>query len=188
MHTHQCTARVSIRSLLRALPVSLAIVLLAACNAPGESNSSSGSGGSMSLALPDSIQPSALPDGALSATVSASCVNNGAPRTLTDSDGDGMFTGRIENVPRGSCTFVIVFTFADAEFGDIDLVRAERTLHIGSGNNQLVLQQGDYELLDDDGDGVSNLAELDDANRTHPLTRPDWGELFWGEEKWTAGN
>ena len=174
-------------SLHRVLLIAFVVFGIAACG-PQDSQSNARPGDSnVSVAMPESIVPSALPaGGTLSATVSSSCVAGGAPQALTN-DGSGNFTGTITGVATGNCTFTIVFLFQDPDFGQIELVTASRTINVGGGTNTLGFGQSDYVETDTDGDGVPNLDELDDTNRSDPTTAPIWGQAAWGFEKWTAG-
>ncbi len=171
----------------RVLLVAVVVLGVAACGRQDSQSNADPSEPNVSVTLPDSIVPDALPaGGTLSATVSSSCVAGGAPQALIN-DGSGNFTGTLSGVAVGNCTFTIVFMFQDPDFGAVELVTASQTINVGAGSTNLEFGQGDYAETDTDGDGVPNLDELDDANRSDPTTRPLWGEAAWGLEKWTAG-
>ena len=164
----------------------LTLLGIAACGQQDSQSNANDGDSNISVAMPESIVPAQLPaGGVLSATISSSCVAGGAPQALTN-DGSGNFSGTLTGVATGNCTFNLVFMFQDPDFGSIQLVTASQTINVGSGSNLLNFGQNDYVETDTDGDGVPNLDEIDDTNRSDPTTRPVWGEAAWGLEKWTT--
>ena len=123
--------------------------------------------------------------GILSATVNAACLNGGQPAVLSD-DGAGNFRGSFtNNITTGDCTFDVTLAFEDPDYGAVEVATASKTVAIKRGSNDVVVSSNDYSFADVDGDGVSNLSELDVSSRTNPFTRPVWGEFTWSEERWT---
>ncbi len=150
----------------------VAILNLVACGSQNETSTiSSSQDSNVSLKIPDSILASKLDQsaGTLTATISVSTLNGGVPQAMTVSATDA--TATLSSIPLGDATITIVFTYDLPPFGPLVVASATRNLTVVAGDNPISFVATDYdsESFDEDGDGLSNLAELDDASTSSPI-------------------
>lgn len=136
------------------------LLLLSACGFD-QSDETSDSEGSASIALPKVITQSKLPTtGTISATVS---INGGSPQAMTIIGSNATFTsGELSNGSY-SVTITIEYTENSDPNNPITLAEATNTVTISGGNDtQLSLVDSDYDFtaFDDDNDLIGNLDEL----------------------------
>lgn len=109
-----------------------------------------------------------LATGTLTATIS---VNDGTPQPMTISS-DGLTASvTLTAIPTGSTEFTIVFTYDNPSFGPLDVASATKTINVTTGSNTLSFASSDYvtAIFDEDGDGVSNIVELDEFSVSSPV-------------------
>ncbi len=154
-------ARAPIRLYLLAL---IATFMLAGCGSQDERATDS-SHQIISFKVPDIASKLDQTTGILTATIA---VNGGTPQNMTVSDTDA--TATVSNIPLGDTEFQIVFTYNLDPFGPLVVASATKTINVTAGNNTLTFANGDYDTasFDEDGDGLSNLAELDESSTTDP--------------------
>ncbi|WP_455212087.1 Ig-like domain-containing protein, partial [Kaarinaea lacus] len=150
--------------------VAFLVLLITAC-----SDSSSGQPvtNASSIKIPGAIQSAEVNPQLMTATLMVSDVNdanNSQEYALTLSGGQAQRT--IELQP-GSYIFTIEFKYSYATPGDTMLAYATSSeFTIGAGSNTRVsFNETDYTYPDSDGDGASNLQEIDAG--TDPFTAPD---------------
>ncbi len=148
----------------------IAAFVLSGCGGNSKSSDTAPSGldVNMSFQLPDSIFGTILSQGAgtLTATIS---VNGGTPQPMTIAGTTASAT--VTNIPAGSTTFTILFTYDLAPYGPLEIARAEKTFTITTGTNLIGFSDSNYDTtaFDADGDGLSNIAELDVNSKTSPV-------------------
>ncbi len=155
-------ARPPIRRYLSALIVAF---ILAGCGSQDESATDS-SHQIISFKVPDVASKLDQTVGTLTATIA---VNGGTPQNMTVSATDATVT--LSNIPLGSTDFTIIFTYNLDPFGPLVVASATRTINVTAGSNTLTFANADYDTAsyDEDGDGISNLAELDESSTTSPI-------------------
>lgn len=144
--------------LISSLPV---LLLVAGCSSSDSSggvtarNDDQGDG----IELPVAINAGALPsNGSLNAYIS---VDGGPRQALAVDLATQTVSGSLNGISTGSHQFLIEVVFAYDNGTEVMLGRASVTMDVGSGDNSLTVNSGDYNTtFDDDNDGVSNLAEL----------------------------
>ncbi len=124
----------------------------------------------LSFKVPDTLLASKLDlsTGTLTATIS---VNGGAAQPMTISS-DGLSASvTLSNLSTGSTDFTIVFTYDIDPVGPLDVASATKTINVTSGSNTLSFASGDYvtAIFDEDGDGISNIVELDESSVSSPV-------------------
>lgn len=152
----------------------LLVVLLVAFISNGCSSQSDASGDSLLeddnvlFAIPESIMGARLDQtaGNLTATIS---VNGDSPVSMTISD--TMVMSTLNNIPAGQTTLTIVFTYDRDPFGPLVVASATKSILVTEGTNSINFANEDYDTasFDADGDGISNLLELDESSVTSPL-------------------
>jgi hypothetical protein len=159
---------------LLSLLIILLFVLLCGCSF--ETNNQHISKTVSEIRIPSAIKGAALPTGA---TLVASVYMDGNTTATATKSLTLPVTSNVEvtltNISVGNHTFTIVFEYTndpDPNFaGTFELARATSgTVSIVQGQNpDLVFQDTDFDTSSDsDGDGVSNVAELDQNMRTNP--------------------
>lgn len=141
----------------------LATLMLTACNNQNDSTSDSDN---VSIKIPDVASKLDQMAGDLTATIA---VNGGTPQNMTVSATDA--TATLSNIPIGSTGFTIVFTYNLDPFGPLVVASATQTLDVTAGSNTLTFANADYDTasFDEDGDGLSNIVELDESSTTNPI-------------------
>ncbi len=154
--------RPPIRMYLLAL---IAASMLAGCGSQDNSATDS-SDQIISFKIPDVASKLDQTTGDLTATIA---VNGGTPQDMVVSATDATVT--LSNIPLGSTDFTIIFTYNLDPFGPLVVASATQTLNVTAGSNTLTFANADYDtaLYDEDGDGISNLAELDESSTTSPI-------------------
>ncbi len=153
--------RPPIRRYLSALIVAF---ILAGCGSQDESATDS-SHQIISFKVPDVASKLDQTVGTLTATIA---VNGGTPQNMTVSATDATVT--LSNIPLGSTDFTIIFTYNLDPFGPLVVASATRTIDVTAGSNTLTFANGDFDTsYDQDGDGISNLVELDESSTTSPI-------------------
>lgn len=143
--------------------------ILSGCSQNETSTDSSQQPANLSFKTPDSILASRLDLNAGTLTATISYGTTTVPLTIS---GDGLTaSSTIDNVPIGSTDFTIVFTYDLAPFGPLDVASATINITVAAGNNTLAVTAADYDTasFDADGDGVSNIVELDEASTSSPI-------------------
>ena len=122
----------------------------------------------LSFKVPDAILASKLDLNAGTLTATISYGTTTAPMTISP---DGLTASvTLENVPLGSTDFTILFTYNLAPFGPLDVAQATQNFDIVAGSNALSFTAAyDTAIFDDDGDGVSNIVELDEFSVSSPV-------------------
>ena len=149
------------------LLVLIAAFTLSACGSQNETTGSSPQQGeNVSIQIPDAAGKLDQIAGTLTATIS---VNGGAPQAMTISGTSASVT--LDSIPTGTTTFTIVFSYELASFGALVVASATRTLDVLAGSNTLSFAAADYDTasFDEDGDGISNIVELDEASISSPV-------------------
>ena len=150
-------------------PISLFLLLatltLTACN---NQNDSASDTDNVSIKIPDVVSKLDLTTGTLSATIS--CPDGNKQMDIDIESGTA--SAECSDVPTGSTSFTVVFTYDLAPFGPLVVASATQTLDVTSGSNSLVFTAEDYVTasFDEDGDGISNILELDEASTTSPIS------------------
>ena len=159
------------------LPKSQLLVLLFVAfivnGCDGQSNTSADSSlqdDNVSFSIPASIMGAKLDQtaGNLTATIS---VNGGSPIPMTVSDTTASTT--LNNIPAGETAFTIVFTYDRDPFGPLVVASATQSITVTEeGTNTITFANEDYDTasFDADGDGISNLEELDESSTTSPVS------------------
>ena len=115
------------------------------------------------------VAPRAL-EGGLSegcaSTLSASLVLDGE-RSFDMSRKGANWSVTIEGLEKGTHRFKIDFSCTDPVYGKIGLASAEKSFDLSGTEAEVSFVDSDYTYPDTDGDGVSNLAELEKG--TNPL-------------------
>jgi len=112
-----------------------------------------------SMQLPVGINASTLPvNGALHAYIS---VDGGSRQELSVDLGAQTVSGSLNGISPGNHIFIIEVVFIYNDNTEVMLGSANISMDVSTGNNSLAVTSGDYDTtFDDDGDGVSNLAEM----------------------------
>lgn len=152
----------------------LLVVLLVAFISNGCGSQSDTSGDSLLednnvlFLIPESIMGARLDQAAgnLTATIS---VNGNSPVPMTVSDTTVMST--LNNIAAGETTLTIVFTYDRDPFGPLVVASATKSILVTDGANSITFANEDYDTasFDADGDGISNLLELDESSVTSPV-------------------
>ena len=155
----------------RQILVLIVAVTLAGCGSQEDSTDSSQV--TISFKFSDTLLGSKvdLAAGTLTLTVSF----NGTSQTQTILPGATDATINLGNVPVGSTDFTILFTYDLPPFGPLDVATATKTIVVVEGvDTPLSFVTADFvtAIFDEDGDGLSNLVELDENSTTDP-TVPD---------------
>lgn len=120
----------------------------------------------LSLQLPDALLGARVDRNNLSGTVTV----GGNTYDMTIDDATDSASVSLSNIPTGSQTFVVEFFY---DFGGtiIKVAEATRTITIGEGSNTVSFLATDFDTatFDDDGDGISNITELDESSTTSPI-------------------
>lgn len=149
----------------------MASFLLAGCGSENVSTDTSQQVDEVSFQIPDAILANRLDQGSgvLTATIS---VNGTARETVTITGGATTVSfATLNNIPTGSTDITIVFTYDLAPFGPLDVASATQTVSITGGSNVINFTTADYDTasFDADGDGISNIDELDEFSNSNPL-------------------
>ena len=146
----------------------VAFILNGCGNQSDTSGDSSLEGDNVSFPIPESIMGAKLDQtaGNLTATIS---VNGGSPMPMTISGTTAGST--LNNIPAGETTFTIVFTYDRDPFGPLVVASATKSITVTKGDNTITFASEDYDTdsFDADGDGISNLLELDESSTTSPV-------------------
>ena len=153
-------------------PVSLFLLLatltLTACNNQQETSNNSSQESNIALQTPDAILGLRLDQtaGTLTAAIS------GCPGTTQMTIVLDTATAACTGVPTGSRTITITFTYDLALFGPLVVATASKLINVTQGNNLVTFVATDYDTdsHDEDGDGISNILELDEFSTTSPVS------------------
>ena len=149
-------------------PISLFLLLatltLTACNNQNDSTSDSDN---VSINIPYVVSNLDLAAGTLTATIA---VNGGTPQNLTVSATDA--TATLSNLSLGSTNFTIVFRYELGSYGPLGVATATKNQNVTAGSNTLTFANAEYDtdFFDEDGDGISNIIELDEFSTTTPIS------------------
>ena len=153
------------------LVVLLVAFILNGCGSQSNTpDDSSLAGDKASFSIPASIMGAKLDQtaGNLTATIS---VNGGSPIPMTVSDTTASTT--LNNIPAGETAFTIVFTYDLDPYGPLVVASATQSITVTEeGTNTITFANEDYDTasFDADGDGISNLEELDESSTTSPVS------------------
>lgn len=144
-------------------------LMLAGCGQNETASVSSPQDNNLSFRVPDSILASRLDlvAGTLTATISYGATT--VPLTISS---DGLTaSATLNNIPVGATDFTILFTYDLPPFGPLDVASATKNINVTTGNNTLAFATTDYDTasFDADGDGISNIVELDEASTSSPV-------------------
>lgn len=148
----------------------IAAFVLSGCGSQNQAvdTGSSGQDDNVSFQMPEAIFGNKLDQGAgtLTATIS---VEGGSATPMTISGETASVT--LDNIPTGLTTFTILFSYDLDPYGPLDVARAEKTFTVMEGSNSLSFEVSDYDTasFDADGDGISNILELDENSNTSPV-------------------
>ena len=149
----------------------IAVFLLSACGSSDEPTANSTiEGDNVAFKIPDSLLGSRLDQtaGTLSASIS---VNGGADQAMTISGTTASVT--LSSIPVGATTFIIKFFYDNGSAGPLQVAQATKTLTVAGGSNALNFAAADFTAsfasFDRDGDGISNIDELDENSTSNPL-------------------
>ena len=150
----------------------IAVFMLSACGSSDEPTANSTiEGDNVAFKIPDSLLGSRLDQtaGTLSATIS---VNGGADQAMTISGTTASVT--LSSVPVGATTFIIKFFYDNGSTGGpLQVAQATKTLTVAGGSNALNFAAADFTAsfasFDSDGDGISNIDELDENSTSNPV-------------------
>ena len=140
--------------------LSLAFVTLYACSS-GDDNASA-SNSKATTEMPSALQKLTLASGGtLSAYVTIDGDTANRIEMTIDDTGSGSAFASIPGLSLELHTIVISYEFTDTN-GTIVLATASNTVDLSSGSGSMSFAETDYDLssYDDDGDGISNAAEL----------------------------
>jgi thrombospondin type 3 repeat protein len=138
----------------------LFICLLQACGSDDRNNSAVTE--KATTELPADLQKLTLPGGGtLSAYVTIDGKTLSRVQMTINTTGTGSASASIPSLSRASHDIVITYEYTDGT-GTIILATASSTVDLSSGSGSLSFVAGDYNLssYDEDGDGISNAAEL----------------------------
>jgi hypothetical protein len=150
-------------------PVSLFLLLatltLTAC---GNQNDSKSDSDNVSIKIPDVVNKLDQTAGTLRATIS--CPSGDQPMNIDTVNETASAT--CNSVPTGNTSFTVVFTYELGSFGPLDVATATKMINVTTGNNPLNFVNGDFDTasFDEDGDGISNILELDEFSITSPVS------------------
>lgn len=162
----------SLKSITPVVFLLMATFVLSGCGSQNDSvdTDSSGQDDNLQLQLPEAIFANRLDQtaGTLTATI---FVNGVEKETVNISGGATEVSFNLANIPTGSTTLTILFTYDLDPYGPLDVARAEKTFTVTQGNNLIEFLVSDYDTtsFDSDGDGISNLVELDENSNTSPV-------------------
>ena len=157
----------------RFFPIVISVVIVFIFAGCGSDNASNENGGenknSGVIAIPSAIKEAALPGtGTLTAKIFiGSNITASASKTVAVTDTEVSFTLKLNP---GDYTFTIVFEYDDPVFNTQtwELARAtSASVTVNTGTSTPVTFPA-YAYADDDSDGITNLAELDESARTDP--------------------
>jgi hypothetical protein len=122
------------------------------------------------IELPAGVNVSALPtNGALHAYA---VVDGGDRQELSIDLVSQTVNGTLTGIAPGNHGFTIEVVFRYDNNTEVMLARANLNMDVGSGSNSLTLEASSYTTsFDEDGDGVDNLAELNEG--TDPTNPAD---------------
>ena len=120
--------------------------------------------------IPDTLLGSKvdLTAGTLTLTVSVDGVVN---QTIIIAPGATDVTITLNSLDVGSRDITILFTYDLSPFGPLDVATATQTINVVEGvDTPLSFVTSDFvtDIFDEDGDGLSNLVELDETSTTDP--------------------
>lgn len=149
------------------LLILIASLAITACDNKRETSNNSSLESDISLQTPDSMLGYRLDQnlGILTADIS------GCPNNSTMIINDPIASVECTGVPTGNRTFTITFTYELAPFGPLVVATASKTINVIEGANPLNFVATDYDTdsHDEDGDGISNILELDENSTTSPV-------------------
>ncbi len=148
----------------------ITILTLAGCGNQDETAADSQQSSTLSFKISDSLLGSKLDQTAGTLTVRIQ-VGSGAFQTMTIS-GDGLTASlTLDNIPVGATDFTIEITYELVPFGPLVVALGTKTITVVEGGNTLSFATTDFDTasFDEDGDGVSNLVELDENSTTSPV-------------------
>jgi len=160
-----------VTKVLKSLILPIAMFALAGCAGDNDSSAENENVSSASFQIPDSILANRLDQaaGTLTATLS---VDDDVQETVTITGGATTVSfATLNNIPTGDREFKILFTYNLAPYGPLDVAEAIRTINITEGSNSPInFVDGDFDTasFDEDGDGISNLLELDENSTSDP--------------------
>lgn len=108
--------------------------------------------------------------GTLTATLSG-CPEGNKLMTISGSTA----SATCSKVPEGPRTFTITFTYDLDPYGPLTIASASKQINVVKDrNNPLNFVTGDFDTasFDEDGDGISNILELDESSTSNPLLAP----------------
>ena len=160
-------------SLLKKLVVPASLFMLLAVTGCSSENGSvttqspqQGTGG---IELPVGINVANLPaNGSLHAFMS---VDNGTRQELNIDLNSQTVSGSVGGITPGNHTFLLQIIFIYDTGTEVTLAHASSTMEVTAGSNNLAFSATDYVTsYDSDGDGVSNLTEINTGtNPTDPV-------------------
>lgn len=149
----------------------ICLVLLGLVTACGSSDTPEAKTDNATTEMPGELQKLTLPGGGtLSAFVTIDGNTADRVELTIDSSGAGSASGSFAGLSLASHTVLITYEYTDtSSFGTIILASASTTVDLTSGSGSISFVAADYDLNshDEDGDGISNAAEL--ANGTDPV-------------------
>ena len=149
------------------LSILIVTLAIAGCDNQQETNNNSSLESGISVQTPDSMLGYRLDQtaGTLTAAIS------GCPGTTQMTIVLDTATAACTGVPTGNRTFTITFTYDLAPFGPLVVATASKSINVTEGNNLLTFVDTDYDTAsyDEDGDGISNILELDENSTTSPV-------------------
>ena len=131
--------------------------------APSDSNT-------LAFKISDTLLGSKLNQSAGTLTITIS-VNGGTPQPMTIS-GDGLTASiTLANLDLGSTDFTIDVFYDDGSSGNLQVASGTKTISVAEGSNALDFVTADFDTasFDADGDGISNIVELDEASISSPV-------------------
>ncbi len=152
----------STSKMVQILLMTFAVLTLGACGSSNEVNQGSEE---LSVALPDALLGSRVNRSNLSASISYGTTT----QAMAIDEANNQATTTLTGVPVGTTTFTITFSY---DFGGtlLTLAQASQTIDVTEGSgNTLSFAAGDFDTsFDEDGDGISNIVELDENLNSNP--------------------
>ena len=142
---------------------------LTACGSQDETTTdSSQQSDNVSFQIPDSIR-ARLDTGV--GTLRATISHNGITKKMEISP-DGLTASvTLSNVPTGDTSFTILFTFELVPYGPLDVASSSQSINVRGGTSSINWSSAyDTASFDEDGDGTSNILELDEFSTRSPVS------------------
>lgn len=106
---------------------------------------------------------------------------DGGPKQEMPIDANGAEAKlKLDSLSTGEHYIEVIYEYHAEAFDPVSIAIASKTVDLEQGSNLLVIEQSDYSIneLDDDGDGVSNYAELSLPQASNPKQKDNFPPVF----------